>query len=364
MGNEAIQEKSLISVGVALCLLLSIWIFGASALASTQGPSAKPVVIVFSGTASEGRSAMEEQFIVSLQLALDRFSVREVDVSHEPFTSLPLSERLEVIGQHTAVYDAVASVWIEQTNRQQVLLHLVAIGTGRALVRIIEAKNSPSAAEELAFAAQELLGEAYLFEQTPSSPQLAYAVNRVKETIQIPPETPLSRVALIALFTLSRSIAGHIGPSLYLGGGMDVFVPLGSRFFVRFGAGGSSGPNASFADGNLTTRGGYIRAMAGFRSQLWMLSIGPYVGMSATCQFVTLRLGEGKEQKATRAGFRGDMGVQLTFPVTANMHIFADGAVGGYAIRNRYRRLSDNSVVVMSPFVDWRASLGFLFAIW
>src|SRR5207244_11676030 len=69
----------------------------------------------------------------------------------------------------------------------QIMLHLVAIGSGGALVRTIETTRSPISETTLALMARELLGTAYLFESPKDVPLEVTAVVRGGKA-QIPPD--------------------------------------------------------------------------------------------------------------------------------------------------------------------------------
>jgi hypothetical protein len=73
------------------------------------------------------------------------------------------------------------------------MLHLVALGSGRALVRTIETDRSPVSERTLALMARELLGTAYLFESPSSVPaEVTEVVRSVKK--EIPPEPEPAKV--------------------------------------------------------------------------------------------------------------------------------------------------------------------------
>src|SRR5207302_1488601 len=87
---------------------------------------------------------------------------------------------------------AMAVVWLSFPLHHQVMLHLVALGSGRALVRTIETNRSPISEATLALMARELLGTAYLFEPPADVPlQIHEVVQSVKKTIPPDPEPEL-----------------------------------------------------------------------------------------------------------------------------------------------------------------------------
>jgi hypothetical protein len=342
----------------ALVFWLAFSVSRGAAASDTHGHDAKkPVVIAFSGVApAHGR--LESDFITALRLSLDRFDVIRVDVSGRQFASLPLASQLSVIASHTRRHHAVASTWVEQADENRILLHLVALSTGRALVRIIETRQSPSASEELAFAAQELLGEAYLFDGARNTPAIAETVDELKSSLPPAPHNGFSRLALLPYFEIADGLTGHTGPSFRLGGGADIWVPLGNIGFVRLGLGGTSGPNTSFAGGMISSRGGFARALLGVRIQWGKLVFCPDIGGVSTLHRLELVVGNSANESYTAVDFRAQLGLNLAVPLASRLHLVLGGALGAYVIRQRFSRLSDGRSIFTTPWLEWSAAAG------
>ncbi|MBN2340277.1 MAG: hypothetical protein JXX29_05610 [Deltaproteobacteria bacterium] len=322
--------------------------------------TSKPVVIVFLTSSHSGQMAAEQEFVTALKLSLDRFKVVSIDVSDAAFSAVPLSQRLKIIASYTAQWDAVASIWLEEVENDIILLNLAAMSTGRALVRIIEAENSPSASEELAFAAQELLGEAYLFEAEPGKDAVAKTVQTVKEKIPENPHEHSRGIGIMPFFELGRGLYGHRGPSFQLGGGLDLMFPVRASIHARIGGGGVSGPNAPLLDGIISMNGAFLRTVLDYRKKFRWLSLGGEIGVATFLRFVDMALGESGNQEYTILNFRAFTGVNVSFPLTSKTHLSFGGTLGTLFLRKRFRRLSDNAIVVATPLADWSLSVGML----
>ena len=120
------------------------------------------VVMVRVGTPLEV-DRREKKFYDELTVALDGFMLMAVPAPRPDFSTLALGMQIAEVLPEARANDALAVVWMSFPLPKQVLVHLVALGSGRAFVRTIETDRSSSAALTLALVARELLGTAYLF---------------------------------------------------------------------------------------------------------------------------------------------------------------------------------------------------------
>jgi hypothetical protein len=223
------------------------------------------------------------------------------------FASLPLSEQITAVLPDARANGAMAVVWMSFPLSKQVMLHLVALGSGRAFVRTIETDRSSVSESSLALIARELLGTAYLFESPAELPEeVGKVVRGVKQ--QIPPE-PAAVVAPAApTLEAPRPWELWVDSAMRypLAGGSDALPVL------RFGAALGRQLPAGF-NGSLGLTAGYARVarpatrdaqfvLAGATAALYRgfpvygLSVGPKVAASLDLgtfltQTQTLRFG-------------------------------------------------------------------------
>jgi hypothetical protein len=160
-----------------------------------------PVVLMIRSAQTAPNQRREHKLFDELGFALDGFAVVSQASDRSDFAELPLSEQLAAVLPEAKSAGAMVVVWLSFPLNQQVMLHVIAMGSGRALIRTIETNRSPVTEATLALMARELLGTAYLFESPKDVPlAVTEVVEKVKKAIpkvQVPapppPEAPPAR---------------------------------------------------------------------------------------------------------------------------------------------------------------------------
>jgi len=359
---------------VSFCLLAAA---GDASSQETEDPGGerRPVLLLVL-TASGGEVAERERRMFSeLELALDDFAIETVPSGDPEFARLPMSEQLSRVQPFVDRSGAVATTWVEETGSGTVLLHLVALTTGRALVRIVQASEGPDTEAELALSVRELLGEAYMFGPTPESPAMEQVVAEVQEkvapavvTIPVPPAPPPEEppappptLGLAPFGVVSGGIWGHEGPHIRAGGGIVVEWPPGAALFGRASFVFAKGPDAQVHDGLIVGFGVAPGLTLGYRWRRGPIGVGPLLSVSAPYSSVTMVLGKGDDQTFDWWSFRATAGLELAVSVADDVSLFVDGAFGVQAVRQVFERASDRDPPVMStPFVEWEMVLGLM----
>jgi hypothetical protein len=186
----------------ALAVLTSsaLWLFAVlaaspdhprRAVVSAEEP---PVVLVIRSASTQAGQRRERKLFDELGFALDGFALVSQQAQRPDFAELPLSEQLAAVLPEASQAGAMVVVWLSFPLNQQVMLHVVAMGSGRALIRTIETNRSPVSESTLALMARELLGTAYLFESPKDVPlAVTEVVQKVKESfpkVEAPPPPP------------------------------------------------------------------------------------------------------------------------------------------------------------------------------
>jgi len=119
-----------------------------------------------------------------LTLLLDTFIVLNTPISVPDFPRKPLAEQLAAVLPVAKSNDAAAVVWLAEPVPGQLMLHLVAQGTGRTLVRTLEFDRKSRNESALAVMMRELLGTAFLYEAPADvPPQLRAVVKQTRATM-------------------------------------------------------------------------------------------------------------------------------------------------------------------------------------
>lgn len=350
--------------------------------AEGPGAGAGPVLLLVL-TAEGGDSAERERRLFSeLELALDGFTIETVPSGDPEFARLPMSEQLSRVQPFVERSGAVATTWIEETGAGTVLLHLVALNTGRALVRIVEALEGPDAEAELALAVRELLGEAYMFGPAPEDAAMEQVVAEVQERVApLRPAPPVSELpsavpapppplveeppvlGLAPMAVVVGGLWGHEGPHIRAGGGIAVEWPPAAALFGRASVVISKGPDSQVRDGVVFGFGFAPGLSVGYRWRRGPVGFGPLLGISVPFASATMVLGDGDDQTFSWWSFRGTAGLELAIEVVDDLRLFVDGACGAQAIREKFERSSDQSTVMATPFVEWELTIGLMILI-
>jgi len=317
-----------------------------------------PVVMVCMVGNDEPSQVREQRFVVDLKLAMDGFEIKQIETGMKDFTTLTLPEQLGRIRPFVDEFDAVATVWLEPAGSDAVLLHLVALSTGRALVRIVAARSGPDTEKELALAAEELLGEVYLFSPRHPNEAVTRVVTQVKnEVIAIEPETEGLRVGAMPLFQLGSGIYGQKGPSLLVGGGLGMEIWPWNGLFLQPRLSFLAGPRGQPHDGLVSGLRLAPGLLAGYDFRVDRFLVGPFIGLEAIYSLADMALGRGDVHTYSWWNFRGSAGLDLRWRATDRFFIGIQPAIGAYPIRKHFTRLSDKSNILVTPFLDWSMAL-------
>jgi hypothetical protein len=266
-----------------LLLLLSLAAATASAAPSVKATMPPTVVMIRVGAPADVERR-EKKFYEELTVALDGFMVMGVPAPRADFSSLSLATQIAEVLPEARANAALAVVWMSFPLPKQVLVHLVALGSGRAFVRTIETDRSSSAEVNLALVARELLGTAYLFDAPQSLPvEVKKVVSTVREQIAPsapvvvappPPPEPVRRFELWARGSMEYPLFGGVGAAPVARGGLGLSVRLPFQLVAGLGidAGGSRVMRGA-ADASAVLFGGQLSLYRGF--EVSKVSLGP-----------------------------------------------------------------------------------------
>jgi hypothetical protein len=184
-----------------------------------------------------------------LTLLLDSFVVLNTPIAVPDFPKKPLAEQLAAVLPVAKQNDAAAVVWLSEPLPGQLMLHLVAQGTGRTLVRTLEFDRRSRNESALALMLRELLGTAFLYEPVQTvPPQLRAVVKATRATMSnaadvAPPpvvDTPIAPPApmppprvkhlrLVALGLVDGGLIDQLGQSLRFGGEVTALFRFENR---------------------------------------------------------------------------------------------------------------------------------------
>lgn len=335
----------------------------------------KPVLVVVITSDDPVFRAREQRLATQLELALDDFAIERfspdrasleaaIPVGEPSFASLSLPKKLTLVQPFASRVGAVAVIWMEDGGDGAAFLHVASQSTDRAFVRIVRARGGPNMEEELAFAAQELLGQLYMLSTPQEQKAIEEAVDRVMDDARSL-RLPSVHWGVLPFLETRGGIYGHEGSSFRFGGGIAVESIVGELFFARLSMAALAGPSMELRDGVFS--GWSIEP--GLKLGLsWKVTdrirLGFAVGAAPVYLTAYMSLGEGDHQGSVWWNFHGTAGADLRFDIGDRVALVVDPSLGFWTIRKSFYRVSDDSVILRTPFVDWNISAGVLISLW
>jgi hypothetical protein len=316
----------------------------------------------------------EQNLATQLELALDEFTIerfypdraRRATASASgvaSFTELTLPQKLAFVGPFASEVRAVAVIWVEDGGGGAAFLHVASQSTDRAFVRIVRARGGPNAEEELALAAQELLGQVYMLSGSNQKP-IEEVVERVMD--EADSRRPLEvGWGVLPFLEAGAGIYGHEGESVGFGGGIAVETLVGGLFFARLAVAALAGPFMQPRDGVVSGWSIEPRVRLGQSFEVTdQFRLGFVVGAAPAYSTVHVSLGSGDHQASDWWAFHGTVGADLRLSLGDRIAVVLEPSLGFWAVRKSFYRISNGSVVLRTPFVDWAVSAGVLVSLW
>ncbi len=313
-----------------------------------------PPVIVLQTAANAETARREQRLFEQLGLVLDDFSVMMTPPPGTDFVKRTLPDQIAQVIPDAQKEGAVAVIWLNIPAPEQIMLNLVAIGTGRTLVRTVEVAKGPNAERTLAMMLRELLGTAYMFETTHGlSPAIRKVVDAVSAQVAPPPvahasppppppEVPpnTAAISLSAQLLLGSGIAGQLGDSFRPG--LEPAVDfkagdflLGAQGLLMFGPYSAAPAHLSGVELGLGLHATYL-----FTVQ--RVLVGPTLG--ADLGFIHATAG-GVNSDVTRYFLRGGATARLL--LSDDLELSASLTLLGTPTRLELRALSDTGPQVI-----------------
>ena len=359
-------EQRLLVATVLICVLT---VAGPVAAQQSVSPSAgsnsddTPALLVLLVATDSAGKAREQRFMAELELALEGVRLVGVDPGMSEFASTPLAAQIVSVRELLDRHRGVAATWLNSVSADLILLHMVVLSSGRALVRLVEGNPQRTGfAVDLAMAARELLGTAFLFNSVQAAQKpLARVVEAVRE--KAAPEGSHVRHSpwsVVGRADVSGGLAGFKGPSLQIGGALAVERRLFANFRGRMLLQAQGGP----LDGSS-------------RLEIRSLAVAPGVGASYMWKFGSILLGPALDLWATWTNrwvqatpsstqgfalwsFRADIGPELRVPIGKEVSLLGGASIGATPLRQTLTLQSTDKTVYASPFLSWQAVIGFV----
>lgn len=313
-------------------------------------------VLVLHLSESPETQAREQRFSEELALALEGVAVVS-EAAPPTFAAMPLSEQLAWVRAHATEPTCAATLWLSFMG-DSVLLHLVALQTERALVRIVRAKQRPSFEAELSLLAKELMGEAYLFAaKTPVSKPISKAVAAARLKVRgTPRESP--RFELQSAVEATLGLQGGVGPRSQLGAGLGLGLRSWKQLWLSLAAYGLTGPNGQVDGTELRTRELGVTLSSDYRSRLSKLELSPVARISLSERLQEADASSGTTRTIRRVSTRAALGARGGLWISQHVCLWLELTLATRGFRTVLRRASDDVVVARTPWLDGALRLG------
>jgi hypothetical protein len=318
-----------------------------------------PTLLVLSLSGDSDQLALETEVVTQLKLELDDLRIEQKDVSKTIFVEASLQDKLKVIARMPQQKNVVAACWIETRNNRSILLYMMALRTGRSAMRVIEADKGPRFAEELAFLAQELLGQLYWAKPPEKTVAVKAGVGGATD------ETGASLVKRKRLqfsVTPFGQITGtNPGKWLAAGGGIWGELRVHRGLFFVLSVAGMGMPLADPSDGRVSGAAFVPGVEVGYT--WWAGAFGAGLNVGATLGYTKLKMVIGPSGK-TDVGFfdpAATAGVDLRFEVSDILSVVLSPALAIRFHTRDVRRVSDHSVIVSTFLANWSLRTGLQF---
>jgi hypothetical protein len=345
-------------------------LLAAKAAAAGEPAAEIPVLLMLETATDPAGAARERRFVEELGMVLDGVSIRVERPADTEFADHALGDQIAHVRLLISKHDAVAATWLTEAAPDLLLLHLVVVSTGRALVRLVETRAQPGFEADLALAARELLGTAFLFDRPPQP--ATDPVGRVVESVREQaapapadaapqPPQPLDRPrwALAAQFRLEGGIAGAAGPTLLPGGALvlerRLVAGLTGRLTIGV-AGGPLGPRASDEE---------IRELAlhpglgiSYLFDLGRASLGPVLEVETVLSKVTTKIEGGTRETFRSWRIRGGASLELRVTLAERVALMVAAGLAATPLQDVYRREITDKIMLASPYLSWTGRLG------
>jgi hypothetical protein len=344
----------------------------------------EPVLLVLQTATTPKGASREQRFVKELGIALDGVSIRMERPATPDFDTLTLGEQIEHVRSLISKHGAVAATWLTEVSPELLLQHLVVISTGRALVRLIEIRAKAGFEADLALAARELLGTAFLFDQPPgpADDPVGRVVESVREQAappppplvgELPPE-PLPEPppgpppaqppapdpwAIGVQPRIEGGAVGSIGPSLLLGGALTIERRMVAGLWGRLLVGVHGGPFGSHAEDEEIRELAFLSGLGlGYLFDLGGVSLGPVLEAQVVNSRVTTRYEGGPWQTFRSWRVRAGALLDLRVSVSDRVALLAAGGLAATPMQDVYLREITEETIVASPHLSWEGRLG------
>jgi hypothetical protein len=329
-----------------------------SSLASA--PDNGHILLVLQVSGDEAGQLLEQRFVDELGMLLDDVPVELLRPAEDDFAALNLGSQIAGVRALMEHRGVVAAAWLETASDDRVLLYMVAVSPGRAVARLVEVPRAERFEVDLAMAARELLGTAFLFHQQENPAEVIEDDAVTQPQAEILEEAASEEESVLTLGIMGHlggGIYGQSGPSLLAGGSLAFDVEIPNGFQVRF----SIGLNGGFLDAGSSGLNTW-QVSPGFGVlYLWNLgsvAMGPAIEAQLVWSRVNASVDRGPDQEFSHSWFSFLGLAELHWWITDIFGLTFAGGVGLTPEREKFERASTDATVLTTPFVSFEARLG------
>jgi hypothetical protein len=347
-----------------------------------EGPVAEtpdadvPVLLMLTTATEPTGSDRERKFVEELGMAIDGVTIRIERPADPEFATHALGDQIAHVRTLIDKHGAVAATWLTEASPDMLLLHLVVVSTGRALVRLVETRARPGFESDLALAARELLGTAFLFDRAPGQPAddpIATVVESVREQAAPAPPPPVVVAqppppppeppgwAIGAELRFEGGLAGAEGPRLYPGGALVLERRMHEGLHGRLSAAAYGGPlGGRRADEEILEWAVQPGMGLGYLFEPGAVALGPWIEAQALLSNVSTQVEGGERQEFRSWRIRGAAVFDVRFRISSRVDLLLAAALIATPQQDVFRRELSDKVMLASAYLSAEGRAGLL----
>lgn len=291
----------------------------------------------------------EPKFVTEVALAIDQYEVIPVRLEDGNFRSRPFESQRETLRALAREHRAGYSIWVVFAPSGSATLFMCTLLPQRTFLWTVDVPSGPDVEKDLAAAARELLEEINLTISLPPA-------SRPAKTEQ-PVFHSFFDIMLSARGTFG--IVGQEGPSVLPGVGIGLKWWSTRSLYLKMEMALDFGPyeKTDIAISGITVAPGLG---IGYSKKWVPVSVGPLFEFQESWTRLKMTAPDVKPQVYDWWHFRVAAGLSLGIAIKKST-IAVDATVGLSPVRDTIRRQSDSAVRLVTPLVDFRVALCFLF---
>ena len=324
----------------------------------------RPRVLVLYGAADGTAPASELRLVTEIALAVDQYEVIPIPLPDPAFSHQSFERQLESLRSLARTYRASYSIWVTYPPYRPPILFLCTLLPKRTFLRTVEVPRTEDVEKDIAIAARELLNELGFtvspLPGAPAPPVLKPDTEPSEKQTEKPAGQSFFEIELFARGTFG--VIGRKGPASIPGAGLGFRWHAVPQLYLQAAMAVDFGPYRQASEESISGITAAPKLGIGYLKKWSAVSLGPLIEYQESWTRLKISAPGSNEQTYTWWHFRVGVGMDLGIAIRQKSALVVDASVGISPVRETIRRESDASTRLITPLLDIRVGLSFLFA--